>query len=58
MYRDSRDPKVAQAEVVVKTGRKWNAQAAVLDAESRLCQKDLVGVVARGRVGLGLVQTP
>lgn len=58
MYRDSRDPKVAQAGVVVKTGRKWRAQDAVLDAESRLRHKDLVGVVAQGRVGLGMVPTP
>ena len=58
MYRDSRDPKVAQAGVVVKTGRKWSAKAAVLDAESRLRQKDLVGVVAHGRAGLGLFPTP
>lgn len=34
MFRDSRDPKVAQAGVVVKTGRKWSAQASVLDVES------------------------
>lgn len=58
MYRDSRDPKVAQAGVVVKTGRKWSAQAAVLDAESRLRHKDLVGTVAHGRAGLGVFPTP
>ncbi|KAL0173755.1 hypothetical protein M9458_029723, partial [Cirrhinus mrigala] len=53
MYRDSNDPKVAQAGVLVRTGRKWNAQAAVLDAQARLRHKELVGVVARGRAGLG-----
>ena len=58
MYRDSRDPKVAQAGVEVKTGRKWRAEAAVLDAKSWLCQKDLVGVVAHGRAGLGMFPTP
>ncbi|XP_030593796.1 uncharacterized protein LOC115785971 [Archocentrus centrarchus] len=42
MYRDSSNPKLAQAGVVVKTGRKWSAQAVVLDAESRLRHKDLV----------------
>ena len=57
MYRDSRDPKKAQAEVVVRTGRKWSAQAVVLDAESRLHHKDLVGVVADGRAGLGMFPT-
>lgn len=49
LYRDSRDPKVAKAGVVVKTGRKWNVQVAVLDAESRLRHKELVGVMAQGR---------
>ena len=43
MYRNSRDPKVAQAGVVERIGRKWSAQAAVLDAESRLHHRDLVG---------------
>lgn len=45
MHRDSRDPKVAQVGVAVKTRRKWS-------------QNDLVGMVAHGRVGFGLVQTP
>ena len=58
MYRDSRDPKVAQAGVEVKTGRKWSAQVAVADAESRLRHRDLVGVVAHGRAGLGMFPTP
>lgn len=40
------------------TGRKWSAKAALLDAESRLCHKDLVGVVAHGREGLRLFPTP
>ena len=39
-------------------GRKWSAQAAVLDAESRLRNKDLVGVVAHGRAGLGMFPKP
>ena len=58
MYRDSKDPKVAKAGVVVKTGRKWSAQAAVQDAESRLRHKELVGVVAQGRAGLGMFPAP
>lgn len=58
MYRDSNDPKVAQAGVLVRTGRKWSAQAAVLDAQARLRHKELVGVVARGRAGLGMFPTP
>lgn len=58
IYRDSNDPKVAQAGVVVKTGRKWSASSAVLDVEARLRHKDLVGVVAHGRAGLGMLPTP
>lgn len=49
---------MAQAGVVVKTGRKWSAQSAVLDAETRLRHRDLVGVVAHGRAGLGMFLTP
>lgn len=37
MCRDSRDPKVAQVGVVVRTGRKWNAWAAVLDVAGTPC---------------------
>lgn len=46
---------MAQAGVPEQTGRKRSAQTAVLDAECRLCHKDLVSVVAQGRAGLGLV---
>ncbi len=34
LYRDSSDPKVAQAGVQVKTGRKWRADDAVSQADS------------------------
>lgn len=57
-YNDLNDPKVAQAGVVVQTGRNWSAQAAVADAESGLSQRDLVGVVAHGRAGLGMFPAP
>ncbi|XP_060744927.1 uncharacterized protein LOC132858560 [Tachysurus vachellii] len=57
-YRESRDPKVSGAGVVVKTGRKWRAEAAVDQAESRLHHGVLVGAVARGRAGLGTFQGP
>ncbi|XP_073696141.1 uncharacterized protein [Garra rufa] len=57
-YRDSSDPKVAQAGIEVRTGRKWRAAVAVDDAESRLRQKVLVGSVAQGRAGLGSRRTP
>uniref|UniRef100_A0A3B1JAJ2 Reverse transcriptase domain-containing protein n=1 Tax=Astyanax mexicanus TaxID=7994 RepID=A0A3B1JAJ2_ASTMX len=58
MYRDSSDPKVAQAGVRVKTGRKWVADEAVLQAESRIRHRALVGAVTRGRAGLGTFSTP
>lgn len=57
-YRDSSDPKVAKAGIEVRTGRKWKAEGAVRQAESRLDHNRLVGVVARGRTGLGSFSTP
>ncbi|XP_051969484.1 LOW QUALITY PROTEIN: uncharacterized protein LOC127634119 [Xyrauchen texanus] len=58
IYRDSSDPKVATAGVEVRTGRKWKAEEAVRQAEARLHHKRLVGVVTRGRAGLGSFSTP
>ncbi|XP_061896833.1 uncharacterized protein LOC133645919 [Entelurus aequoreus] len=58
MYRDSADVKVASAGIVVKTGRKWQAQEAVSRAEARLRHKTLLGTVARGRAGLGSFPKP
>ncbi|XP_061747756.1 uncharacterized protein LOC133545995, partial [Nerophis ophidion] len=57
-YRESSDPKVAQAWIEVRTGRKWKAVEAVDVAEARLRQKVLVGTVAQGRSGLGSRRTP
>ncbi|XP_030004234.1 uncharacterized protein LOC115429122 [Sphaeramia orbicularis] len=57
-YRDSSDPKVANAGICVRTGRKWRAENAVLEAEARLHHRGLVGVVTRGRAGLGSFPTP
>lgn len=45
--QESSDPKVSGAGVAVKTGRKWRAEAAVEQAESRLCHGVPVGAVAR-----------
>ncbi|XP_053176235.1 uncharacterized protein LOC128359949 [Scomber japonicus] len=56
-YRESKDPKVAQAGIEVRTGRRWRAQEAVDQAEARLSHKELVGSVATGRAGLGTVPT-
>nr|AAN12398.1 polyprotein [Tetraodon nigroviridis] len=56
-YRESKDPKVALAGIEVRTGRRWRAQEAVDQAESRLHHKELVGAVATGRAGLGTTPT-
>ncbi|XP_061589349.1 uncharacterized protein LOC133454644 [Cololabis saira] len=53
LYRDSSDTKVSSAGIEVRTGRKWRAQEAVDQAESRLRHSELVGKVASGRAGLG-----
>ncbi|KAL0148307.1 hypothetical protein M9458_056369 [Cirrhinus mrigala] len=58
MYRDSRDIKVTAAGILVKTGRKWQAQEAVTKAEVRLRHKTLVGSVATGRAGFGCFPRP
>ncbi|CAJ1076455.1 uncharacterized protein LOC119791846 [Xyrichtys novacula] len=42
-YRESSDPKVSQAGIEVRTGRKWRAAEAVDAAESRLRHRVLVG---------------
>ncbi len=57
-YRDSSDSKVANAGIEVRTGRKWKAEGAVRQAEARLDHNRLVGVVAKGRAGLGSFSTP
>ena len=54
--RDSRGPEVAQTVMVRRTGRKWSVQAAVLD-EFLSHHKDLMDMVACGRVGLGMFPT-
>lgn len=60
LYRDSSDPKVATAGIEVRTGRKWKAEEAVQQAEASGGgnHKRLVGVVTRGRAGLGSFSTP
>jgi hypothetical protein len=55
MLRDSADEKVREAGVKILTGRKWKAEEAVKDAESRLRHSDIVGTVTEGRLGLGCV---
>lgn len=53
MLRDSKDERVRQADIVVRTGRKWSASRALREAEDRLHHADIVGSVAQGRLGLG-----
>ncbi|KAI2646403.1 hypothetical protein H4Q32_030397 [Labeo rohita] len=55
MMRDSKDERVHQAGIVVRTGRKWSAGRALTEAEDRLQHADIVGTVAQGRLGLGCV---
>ena len=56
-YRESKDLKVSQVGIEVRTGRKWSAQKAVDQAESWLHNKELVGSLATGRAGLGTIST-
>lgn len=58
MYRDSSNPKGAQAGVMVKTRKKWRADDVVLQAGSRICHRALAGAMTRGRVGLETCPTP
>ncbi|KAJ8002289.1 hypothetical protein DPEC_G00178340 [Dallia pectoralis] len=51
LYRESRDLKVSQAGIEVRTGRRAAEEVEV--AESRLRNRELVGAVAHGRAGLG-----
>lgn len=51
--RDSPDPVVRNILPNVKSGRKWEAQKAVADAESRLRHLDIVGSSQTDRRGLG-----
>ncbi|XP_035683116.1 uncharacterized protein LOC118420431 [Branchiostoma floridae] len=53
MLQQSRDEKVSQAGIELRSGRKWTATEAVSNAASRLRHKDIVGIIAQGRRGLG-----
>lgn len=58
IFRVSADVKVASAGILVKTGRKWQAQEPINRAETRLRHKTLVGTVARGWAGFGSIPKP
>lgn len=51
LYRDSKDPKVAEAGIEVQTMRKWKASHELSTIEQKLRQKTLVGTVAVGKSG-------
>ncbi|XP_076109046.1 uncharacterized protein LOC143077044 [Mytilus galloprovincialis] len=56
--RDSKDAKVRGAKVKIRTGRKWKAEEAVKEAETRLKHSVIVGVTAVGRQGFGMTTKP
>lgn len=52
-YREFKEPRVSQAGIEIRTGRKWRAHEAVDQAETPLCHKELVGSIAISCAGLG-----
>lgn len=56
--RDSKDEKVSNAGIEVRTGRKWSVTKAVEQAESSLQHQVIVGATNKGREGLGHGQQP
>lgn len=56
--RESTDQSVRNANAMVSTGRKWNAQAEVDQAVSRLQHQEIMGRVQVGRAGLGWGEVP
>lgn len=51
--RDSPDELIREANITTRTSRKWSEMDSVSQAESALKQKDIVGVTAVGRQGIG-----
>ena len=51
--QQSKDPMTRNLEPPTSKGRKWNTEKAVADSVSRLKHKQVVGVVCKGRLGLG-----
>lgn len=58
MSPDSTDANVRETMITIKTGRKWAVKKTVQDAESRLKHIDIVGGVATGRQGIGVILSP
>ena len=57
-FRDAMDLKVSGAGVVVKTVKKWRAEAALEQAELWLCHGVLVGTETRTRPELRNIAAP
>ena len=55
--RDSPDELIRDAGIETRTSRKWSATEAVKQAENTLKHKDIVGVTAVGRQGIGATKT-
>ena len=51
--KDARGSKVNEAGEYIQSEQKWKANEAVVEAESRLRHKDIVGTTCKGRQGLG-----
>ena len=56
MYKNSKDPKVANAGISIHTGKKWDVRKELRSAEERLKMKAIIGTVAEGTMGLGYIQ--
>ena len=56
-FKDLNDQKVREAGAYIQSGHKWRANEAALEAESRLHNKDIVGITCKGRQGLGMETT-
>lgn len=55
MLWDNDDQAVRQADITVRTGRKWKADGALREAEERLQHVDIVGMVTQRRLGVGAI---
>lgn len=54
--KQSKDSKIRNAGIEIRTGRKWSASQAVAQAESQLKLKDVMGTTQVGRQGLGITK--
>ena len=57
LIRDAKDHTFHNMAPEVSKKMKWSPQAAIVEAESRLRTNKIVGIIARGRSGLGSFRT-